>query len=107
MLTSTLMLGEMEGSSKHDKPKVEIGVVMITIRRAGADDAQRIGGVFNAAVPEEWTYLGELASRPMFAPEEWNKLVIEHAPPNVLLVAVNECDHVIGFMATHPQEGEM
>lgn len=80
---------------------------MITIRRAGADDAQKIGAVFDAAVRDGWKYLGELVSRPMFPPEEWDKLVTEHAPPNALLVAVNETDQVVGYTAVHPQEGEM
>jgi hypothetical protein len=80
---------------------------MITIRRAGADDARKIGAVFDAAVRDGWKYLGELVSRPMFPPEEWDKLVTEHAPPNALLVAVNEMDQVVGYTAVHPQEGEM
>ena len=63
---------------------------MITIRVATAADAQQIGAVFDAAVAEEWKYLGELACRPMFAREEWDKLVAEHAPLGTLLVAVNE-----------------
>jgi ribosomal protein S18 acetylase RimI-like enzyme len=80
---------------------------MISIRPAVAADAQKIGAVFDAAVRERWTYLGELASKPMFPPEEWDKTVIEHAPPSVLLVAVDESGNVIGFTAVHPQEGEM
>ena len=80
---------------------------MITIRRAVAADAQKIGAVFDAAVSEGWTYLGELARRPMFPSEQWDKLVIEHEPQNVLLVAINESDLVVGYTAVHPQEGEM
>src|ERR1700727_1521696 len=63
---------------------------MLTIRRAEADDAQAIGAVFDAAVREGWKYMGELASRPMFPPEEWDEEVAKHAPPNALLVAANE-----------------
>jgi ribosomal protein S18 acetylase RimI-like enzyme len=80
---------------------------MVSIRRAVPGDAQKIGAVFDAAVHEGWTYLGELARNPMFPPEEWDELVIEHAPPNVLLVAIDEASNVVGFTAVHPQEGEM
>jgi ribosomal protein S18 acetylase RimI-like enzyme len=79
---------------------------MITIRRAVADDAQDIGAVFDAAVREGWKYLGELAARPMFPPNEWDSLVVEHAP-NALLVAINEAHRLVGFVAVHPAEGEM
>jgi hypothetical protein len=47
---------------------------MISIRPAVANDAQSIGAVFDAAVRDGWTYLGELARKPMFPPEEWEKL---------------------------------
>jgi ribosomal protein S18 acetylase RimI-like enzyme len=80
---------------------------MISIRPAVANDAQNIGAVFDAAVRDGWTYLGELARKPMFPPEEWDKLVIEHAAPNVLLVAVDEADAVVGFTAVHPRDCEM
>ena len=80
---------------------------MISIRRAVASDAQKIGAVFDAAVREGWTYLGDLAREPMFPPDEWDKLVAEHAPPNVLLVAIDELGDVVGFTAVHPREGEM
>jgi ribosomal protein S18 acetylase RimI-like enzyme len=80
---------------------------MLTIRRAEANDAQAIGAVFDAAVREGWKYLGELAAHPMFPPEEWDEEVAKHAPPNALLVAINEADLLIGFVAVHPAEGEM
>ncbi|WP_298256920.1 GNAT family N-acetyltransferase [Bradyrhizobium sp.] len=80
---------------------------MLTIRRAAPDDAQAIGAVFDAAVREGWKYLGELAARPMFPPQEWDEEVAKHAPPNALLVATNEADRLIGFVAVHPPEGEM
>jgi len=32
---------------------------------------------------------------------------MEHAPSNVLLVAIDERDNVVGFTAVHPREGEM
>jgi ribosomal protein S18 acetylase RimI-like enzyme len=80
---------------------------MTSIRRAIPGDAQKIGAVFDAAVRESWTYLGELARKPMFPPEEWDKVVMEHAAPNILLVAVDESSDVIGFTAVHPPDGEM
>jgi ribosomal protein S18 acetylase RimI-like enzyme len=80
---------------------------MTSIRPAIASDAEEIGVVFNAAVREGWTYLGALAREPMFPPEEWDKLVIEHAPPNALLVALDEPGNVIGFTAVHSKDGEM
>ena len=83
------------------------GAMSLTIRPAVASDAQKIGVVFDAAVREGWTYLGDLAREPMFPPDEWDKLVAEHAPPNVLLVAINELHDVVGFTAVHPLEGEM
>lgn len=79
---------------------------MISIRRAVAADAQAIGAVFDAAVCEGWTYLGELARQPMFPPEEWDREIRDHAPPNVLLVAEDEC-RVVGFTAVHPPDDEM
>lgn len=80
---------------------------MITIRNAVAADAQQIGAVFDAAVSDGWTYLGDLACQPMFPPEEWDKELAEHAAPNALLVAVDETDRVVGFVAVHPKEGEL
>jgi ribosomal protein S18 acetylase RimI-like enzyme len=80
---------------------------MTSIRPALASDAPQIGAVFDAAVREGWRYMGELARTPMFPPEEWDELVEESAPPNVLLVAVNDANEVVGFTAVHPPEGEM
>ena len=80
---------------------------MASIRRAVPGDAQKIGAVFDAAVQQGWTYLGELARQPMFPPGEWDKLVIEHAPPNTLLVAIDELGDVVGFTAVKTREGEM
>jgi ribosomal protein S18 acetylase RimI-like enzyme len=80
---------------------------MASIRRAIPADAQMIGAVFDAAVREGWTYLGELARSPMFPPEEWDKVVMDHAPPNALLVAEDETGNLVGFTAVHPGEGEM
>lgn len=81
---------------------------MISIRPGVASDAQKIGAVFDTAVRAGWAYLGDLAREPMFPPDEWEKLVVDHhAPPNVLLVAIDELDDVVGFTVVHPRDGEM
>jgi ribosomal protein S18 acetylase RimI-like enzyme len=80
---------------------------MISIRRAETGDAQKIGDVFDAAVREGWKYLGELSRKPMFPPGEWDDLVIEHQPPNQLLVAIDVSGDVAGFTAVQPGKGEM
>ena len=79
----------------------------ITLRRAVPVDAPAIGVVFDAAVRESWTYLGDLALEPMFTPGEWEKLVEDHAPPNALVVAVDGAKRVVGFTAVHLADGEM
>jgi ribosomal protein S18 acetylase RimI-like enzyme len=79
----------------------------IPIRRATAADAHAIGAVFDAAVRAGWTYLGEVAQTPMFPPEEWDKEVADHAPPNVMLVALDESSAIVGFVAAHPADGEL
>jgi hypothetical protein len=38
----------------------------VTLRRADAGDAPAIGAVFDTAVRSGWTFIGELAQRPMF-----------------------------------------
>jgi ribosomal protein S18 acetylase RimI-like enzyme len=78
----------------------------VELRRATAEDAQAIGAVFDAAVRAGWTYLGELAQKPMVTPEDWDELVADHAPPNVLLVAT-VAGRVVGYTAVHPEDGEM
>ena len=88
-------------------PAAAIEPLDIEVRRATADDAQAIGAVFNAAVRAGWTYLGDLAEKPMFAPEDWDQLVADHAPPNVLLVATDQARRVLGYTAVHPEDGEM
>jgi len=85
----------------------EPGSSEVEVHRATADDAQAIGAVFDAAVRAGWTYLGQLAEKPMFAPEDWNQLVASHAPPKVLLVATDRTGHVVGYTAAHPDDGEM
>ena len=79
----------------------------IGVRQAVASDAQAIGAVFDAAVRVGWTYLGELASQPMFTAAEWDKDVGDHAPPNLMLVATDEGGRVVGFTAVHPHDCEM
>jgi ribosomal protein S18 acetylase RimI-like enzyme len=79
----------------------------VTVRPATADDAQAIGAVFDAAVREGWSYLGALAAEPMFTPEDWDRLVADHAPPNVLLVATDRAGRILGYTAAHPEDGEL
>jgi ribosomal protein S18 acetylase RimI-like enzyme len=85
----------------------EVSPEGITLRPAVHRDAAAIGAVFDAAVREGWTYLGDLAARPMFTPEDWEQLVSDNQPPNALLVAVDETGRVAGYTAAHPQDGEM
>jgi ribosomal protein S18 acetylase RimI-like enzyme len=63
--------------------------------------------VFDAAVRAGWTYLGALAEKPMFRPADWDRLVADHAPPNVLLVATDQAGRVLGYTAAHPEDGEL
>jgi len=79
----------------------------ITLRRAVADDAQGVGAVFDAAVRQGWTYLGELAYEPMFTLQDWEQTLADHAAPNLLVVAVDAAGSIVGFTAVHPKEGEM
>lgn len=79
----------------------------VHIRPANPDDAAAIGAVFDAAVRAGWGYLGELVAEPLFTPEDWQRLVAEHAPPNVLLVAVDDRNAIVGYAAAHPEDGEM
>src|SRR5215470_1961495 len=81
----------------------EPGASEVQVRRATAGDAQAIGAVFDAAAQAGWTYLGELAQQPMFTPEDWDQLVADHAPPNVLLVATDHAGQVVGYTAAHPR----
>jgi GNAT superfamily N-acetyltransferase len=77
------------------------------LRPAGPEDAQAIGRVFDAATKLAWTYLGGIADEPMFPPEEWDELARDFAPPNLLLVATDGDDHVVGFIAARVVEGEV
>jgi GNAT superfamily N-acetyltransferase len=63
--------------------------------------------VFDAAVRAGWTYLGDVVDRPMFTPADRVRLVADHAPPNVLLVATDQDGHVVGYVAAHPVDGEL
>jgi ribosomal protein S18 acetylase RimI-like enzyme len=62
--------------------------------------------VFDAAVRHGWTFLGQLARRPMFSAQDWDKLVVDHAPPDALLVATDGAC-VVGYTAVHAEDGEM
>jgi ribosomal protein S18 acetylase RimI-like enzyme len=79
----------------------------IMIRPAASEDAPAIGAVFDAAVRAGWMYLGDLVAEPMFTPQDWDRLVAGHLPPDVLLVAVHHTDGVVGYTAVHPADGEM
>ena len=79
----------------------------ITLRPAVPADAAAIGAVFDAAVRAGWAYLGDRAAEPMFTPQDWDQLVADHRPPDVLLVAVHDTDGVVGYTAVHPADGEM
>ncbi|HEY6748975.1 MAG TPA: GNAT family N-acetyltransferase [Mycobacteriales bacterium] len=81
--------------------------VSVVIRPAVAGDAEAIGRVFDAAVRAGWTYLGAAAQQPMFDASDWDRLVADHAPPNVLLVAEDGAGRVVGFTAAHPADGEL
>ena len=74
----------------------------MNVRPATADDAKAIGAVFDAAVRAGWKYLGELVETPMFAPADWDQLVADHAPPNVLLVATDQTGQILGYTAAPP-----
>ena len=79
----------------------------VMIRPAAREDAPAIGAVFDAAVRAGWTYLGDFVAEPMFTPQDWDRLVADHLPPDVLLVAVHRTDGVVGYTAVHPTDGEM
>ena len=79
----------------------------VTLRRAVPADAPAIGAVFDVSVRAGWTYLGDLAAAPMFTAEDWQRLVADHQPPNVLLVAVDQTGGLVGYAAVHPDDGEM
>jgi GNAT superfamily N-acetyltransferase len=79
----------------------------VMIRRAVAEDAPGIGAVFDAAVRQGWTFLGDVVQRPLFSPHDWDHLVADHAPPNALLVATDIGRRVIGYTAVHSEDGEL
>jgi ribosomal protein S18 acetylase RimI-like enzyme len=79
----------------------------ISLRPAKPADAAAIGSIFDAAVAEGWTYLGERIVEPMFDAKDWDGLVADHTRPNVLLVAVDPSHGVVGYTAVHPEDGEM
>lgn len=81
--------------------------IEVEVRRADAEDAPEISAVFDAAVRAGWTYLGERVREPLFGPEDWKRLVADHAPPNVLLVATDHAGRVVGYAAAHPGDGEL
>src|SRR5437764_155432 len=78
----------------------------VALRTTVPADAPAIGAVFDAAVRASWTYLGDLVAEPLFSPRDWEQLVADHAPPNVLLVAEDESG-VIGYAAAHSEDCEL
>ena len=95
-----------EGENQSHLPRID-SLSLQVIRRATLRDARAIGIVFDAAVRAEWSYLGELAQKPMFTLKEWTQMVADHAPPNVLLVAADRDGRVMGYAAAHPKDCEM
>ena len=79
----------------------------VNVRAARPGDAQPIGAVFDAAVREAWRYLGKLVDEPLFSPADWDQLVADHTPPNELLVATDHAGRVVGYVAAHPEDGEL
>jgi hypothetical protein len=43
----------------------------------------------------------------MFAPQDWDQLVADHAPPRALFVSADRAGRVLGCTAARPEEGEM
>jgi hypothetical protein len=72
--------------------------------RRGAARAGR-GIVFDAAVRAGWTYPGDLVAEPMFTSQDWDQLIADHLPPDMLLVAVDETDAVCSFIPAAPVAG--
>jgi GNAT superfamily N-acetyltransferase len=59
-------------------------------------------------VRANWTYLGPMVREPLFTDDDWDRLVADHAAPNVLLVAEPQDGRgVLGFVAAHPDVGEL
>jgi ribosomal protein S18 acetylase RimI-like enzyme len=99
--------GTSRADGQEDRVREVFDSSAVEVRRATAADAQAVGAVFDAAVRAGWTYLGELAEGPMFGPADWDRLVADHAPPNVLLVATDQAGRILGYTAAHPDDGEM
>ncbi|MWV51460.1 GNAT family N-acetyltransferase (plasmid) [Rathayibacter sp. VKM Ac-2803] len=81
----------------------------VEIRPARPGDAQPIGGVFDAAVLDGWTYFPDIERMvPMFEPAFWDSFVEESKAPDVLLVAVDaKDDRVVGYVGTKAESGEL
>ena len=80
----------------------------VNLRRAVADDAAALAVVFDAAVRQSWTYLGPIVEEPLFSADDWDRLVAEHAPPNILLVEEGGAGGTAqGFVAAHADDGEL
>lgn len=81
----------------------------VVIRPARPGDAQSIGGVFDAAVLDGWTYFPDIEQMvPMFEPAFWDSFVQDVAAPDVLLVAADaDDDRVIGYVGTKVESSEL
>lgn len=78
------------------------------LRRAVADDAPALAAIFDAAVRQSWTYLGPVVEEALFSADDWDRLLAEHAPPNLLLVAEDGVSGAAqGFVAAHTDDGEL
>jgi GNAT superfamily N-acetyltransferase len=78
------------------------------LRRTVASDAPALARIFDAAVRRWWTYLGPAVQEPLFSSDDWNRLVAEQAPPNLLLIAEDGASgHAHGFVAAHADTGEL
>src|SRR6266513_4548129 len=102
-----LSIPASERAWRHNVSTTRTRTPWITLRPAVREDAPAIGAVFDAAVRASWTYLGDLVAEPMFTSQDWDQLIADHLPPNVLLVAAGETDGVVGYTAVHPGDGEM
>jgi GNAT superfamily N-acetyltransferase len=99
MTDTSAVLGTSSASMPQESP--------ITVRDAVLDDAAAIGAVFDAAVRASWTYLGDLIKEPLFTADDWRKLVADHMAPNLLLVAVDNVQRIVGYTAAHSADGEL
>ena len=79
-----------------------------SVRRAVAHDAPALARIFDAAVRQSWNYLGLAIEEPLFSADNWTRLVADHAPPNLLLIAEDvAAGDAQGYVAVHADSGEL